>query len=262
MKQVNKSEFKELIESKKCIVMDLDGTVYLGKQPIQSSVDFINKYKKTKQLFFMTNNTSHTPEEYVEKLKRFGLAVKINQIITPLIQAINIIKENKFETVFLLANQKITEYFGHLIKSTNFTTDFQKTNALIVTYDNELTYEKLKNAALVLQNYPVRYIVTHRDKVCPSEKGMIPDVGSFAEMLFTSSNRHPEIILGKPNPEMIVPFLADYSKEEVLVIGDRLYTDKKLADNLAVDFLLVLTGETKKSNIKNLSEKIFAIDKL
>ncbi len=247
---MNKVEFKKLIAGKKCLVMDLDGTVYLGEEPIKESVDFIKEYQDSKQFFFMTNNTSRTPEEYIEKLNRFGLDVKVNQIISPLIQAINIIKENKFETVFLLANQKIRKYFESLLSSTNFTTDFQKTDALIMTYDNELTYEKLKNAALVLQNYPVRYITTHRDKVCPSEKGMIPDVGSFSEMLFIASNRYPEIILGKPDPEMIDSLISDYSKEEVLVIGDRLYTDRKLADNLAVDFLLVMTGETEKNDLR------------
>ena len=69
-------------------------------------------------------------------------------------------------------------------------------------------------------------------------------------MLFIASNRYPEIILGKPDPEMIDSLISDYSKEEVLVIGDRLYTDRKLADNLAVDFLLVMTGETKKSDLR------------
>lgn len=259
---MNRTEYKNLIDSKKCLVLDLDGTVYLGEKPIQASVDFINKYKDSKQFYFMTNNTSHTPDEYVKKLNRFGLDVKNNQIVTPLIHATNIIKENKFETVFLLANQKIRKYFEQKLKSTTFTTAFQKTDAMVVTYDNELTFEKIKNAALVLQNYPVRYIATHPDKVCPSEKGMIPDVGSFTNMLFTSSNRYPEIILGKPDPEMIASLILDYSKEEVLIIGDRLYTDRQLADNLAIDFLLVLTGETKKSEIENLPHKIFSIDKL
>ncbi len=259
---MNNSKLKELVAKKKCIVMDLDGTVFLGEQPIQSSVDFINKYKDSKQFFFMTNNTSCTPEEYVGKLNDFGLTVKASQIITPLIQTVSIIKENKFESVFLLANTKVTKFFEKSLSTTNFTTNFVKADALVVTYDNELTYEKLKNAALVLQNYPARYITTHPDKVCPSEKGMIPDVGSFAEMLFIASNRYPEIILGKPNSEMIDSLISDYSKDEVLVIGDRLYTDRKLADNLEVDFLLVMTGESKKSEIKNLSGKIFAIDKL
>ncbi|MEA1979401.1 MAG: HAD-IIA family hydrolase [candidate division Zixibacteria bacterium] len=259
---MNKFKLKELVDCKKCIVMDLDGTVFLGEQPIQPSVDFINKYKDTKQFFFITNNTSHTPDEYVEKLHGFGLNIKVNQIISPLLQAVSIIKENKFESVFLLANTKITKFFKKSLSTTNFTTDFKNADALVVTYDNELTYEKMKNAAFVLQNYPVRYIVTHRDKVCPTEKGMIPDVGSFVEMLFTATNRYPELILGKPDTGMIVPFLADYSKEEILVIGDRLYTDKKLADNMEVDFLLVLTGETKKTEIKNLSDEIYSIKNL
>ena len=87
-------------------------------------------------------------------------------------------------------------------------------------------------------------------------------MGSFAEMLFIASNRYPEIILGKPNSEMIDSLISDYSKDEVMVIGDRLYTDRKLADNLEVDFLLVLTGESKKTDIENLSDEIYSIKNL
>lgn len=259
---MNKTELKELIAGKKCVVMDLDGTVYLGEQPIQESIDFINEYMGSKQFYFMTNNTSHTPFEYVEKLKKFGLDINVHQIITPLIQAVEIIKENKFKTVFLLANMEVTEYFKQSLKSTKFTSDFVQSEALVVAYDTELTYEKLKNTALVLQNYPVRYIATHCDKVCPTEKGMIPDVGSFTDMLYTATNRYPDITLGKPDPEMVASLIADFKKEEVLVIGDRLYTDRKLADNLAVDFLLVLTGETKKIDLENSTDKILFVDKL
>ncbi len=41
-----------------------------------------------------------------------------------------------------------------------------------------------------------------------------------------------------------------YSKDEIVVIGDRLYTDKVLANNSNIDFVCVLSGETKREDIE------------
>ena len=36
-----------------------------------------------------------------------------------------------------------------------------------------------------------------------------------------------------------------------MVAGDRLYTDKKLADNIGCDFICMLSGDTKRLDVQN-----------
>ena len=46
--------------------------------------------------------------------------------------------------------------------------------ALIMNYDTELTYDKLRNAAVLLQqNQRLPFLATHGDLVCQTEDGFV-----------------------------------------------------------------------------------------
>ena len=235
------------IKNKNCFVFDLDGTVYMGDRPIQGTINFIKNNIGKKGIYFMTNNTSKTPDEYVERLKRFEINISIDQIISPFIPLFKYFKDQQIKYIFLLANKKVEQYILSHNPDISLTDDINKCEAIVVTFDTELTYEKLKIASLLLQNKNnIRYVATHPDNVCPTNEGNIPDVGGFMKIIEITSGKRPDFIFGKPNIELLTSVLAKYNKEECAIVGDRLYTDKKLADNAMIDFILVLSGETKR----------------
>ena len=59
----------------------------------------------------------------------------------------------------------------------------------------------------------------------------------------------PSHVFGKPSPTLLAPVLAEFAPEEIAVVGDRLYTDKAIADNAGVDFVCVLSGETTSADL-------------
>jgi HAD superfamily hydrolase (TIGR01450 family) len=124
---------------------------------------------------------------------------------------------------------------------------------VILGYDTELTYDKLKEAALFLQN-KVELIATHCDLVCPTPDGPLPDVGSMLALFEKATGKKPFRIFGKPNPEMIAHVLKRHKvkPQDALMIGDRIYTDMELANRIRCDFILVLSGETQPSEVKEL----------
>ena len=65
--------------NKKCFVLDLDGTVYLGDIPIQETVDFILRHWDTIDFHFLSNNTSKAPTTYVNKLTRMGIPATLDR---------------------------------------------------------------------------------------------------------------------------------------------------------------------------------------
>ena len=69
--------------NKKCFVLDLDGTVYLGDIPIQETVDFILRHWDTIDFHFLSNNTSKAPTTYVNKLTRMGIPATLDRILSP-----------------------------------------------------------------------------------------------------------------------------------------------------------------------------------
>ncbi|HDV1018574.1 TPA: HAD hydrolase-like protein [Escherichia coli] len=123
-------------------------------------------------------------------------------------------------------------------------------------YDTELTYSKLVTACRLI-NCGVDYIATHCDVFCPSENGPIPDIGTVVTMLEMTTGRKPYRVFGKPNPDLLNLILNEdrLEKDDLLMIGDRIYTDIQMAENTGIDSVLVLTGDTKREDIEDSSVK-------
>lgn len=242
------------LKNKKALIFDLDGTVYLGKEPIQGTVDFIINNSNKYEMYFMTNNTSKNLNDYVERLQNLKINVSIDKIISPLLPLVSYLKENKILNVFLVGNKNLEEYLINNIPNIQFTKEENACQSVVVGYDTELTYDKLKISSLLLKNENIKYIATHEDVVCPTEKGNIPDIGAILKLLEVTTNRKPTTIFGKPNSILLDNLVAKYSSDEMVVIGDRIYTDKVLANNANIDFILVLSGESKREDIENLEK--------
>ena len=107
-------------------------------------------------------------------------------------------------------------------------------------------------SALLLQQPGVRFVATHPDLVCPTAEGPIPDVGSFLALYEVATGRTPERVFGKPSPAVLAPLLRRYPKEAMAMVGDRISTDKALADQAGIASVLVLSGEATASDVPGL----------
>jgi ribonucleotide monophosphatase NagD (HAD superfamily) len=74
-------------------------------------------------------------------------------------------------------------------------------------------------------------------------------------LLKTAYGVEPERSFGKPNPAMLAGVLKHYAPEEILFVGDRLYTDFELAKRAGCRFVLPLCGETKREDVDKLDVK-------
>ncbi len=241
------------IAEKRCVVLDMDGTVYLGDKPIRGAVDFIISNWNRLDFYFLTNNTSKSPSTYIRKLNRMGIPAGEEQILSPVLPLVDYLRKNNIRTAYVVGNQ---DFCGDLHRRMP---ELQQTpenpQAVILAFDTELTYEKLATSALLLEHRPeMPFLVTHPDKVCPTENGPIPDVGSMLALYKVATGRSPQCIFGKPDPNILKPLLDKYDRKEMVMAGDRLSTDKKLAENACIDFILVLSGEATLEEA--LSEKI------
>lgn len=227
--------------NKRCIVLDLDGTVYLGHIPIDGAVQFIKDHWDDTDFYFLSNNTSKSPDTYIEKLRGMGIPARLEQFLSPVTPLVDYLRREGIRKVYPVGNADFQKDLRARMPELELTPDGAE--AVILAYDTDLTYEKLARSALLLQNPEVQFLATHPDLVCPSPEGPLPDVGSFIEMYHTATGRRPQHIFGKPAPAVLAPLLARYAPEHMIMAGDRLSTDKKLAENAGIDFALVLSGE-------------------
>ena len=258
------------ISKKKAFVCDLDGTLFMGPNPIVPAVDFVirNTNSGRFRYFYLTNNTSKCPEEYMRKIAGANIPVTPEQILTPLITLEAYIREKGYRSVYLLASEKVKAHMESRLADVHvkFGFDPEANELIALAYDKELTYAKLADATSLwnmrnsppspmcpirtANRTPVDFVATHPDNCCPSERGPIPDIGGMMKFLEITNGMKPSHVFGKPSPTLLAPVLAQFKPEEIAVVGDRLYTDKAIADNAGVDFVCVLSGETTPEDLK------------
>ena len=99
------------LSKKKCFVFDLDGTVYLGDVPIKGTIDFIKRNLATREIFFLTNNTSKNLLDYVRKLSKLGLEVGLERIISPLLPLVDYLSEQGINSLYPVGNASLQDFF-------------------------------------------------------------------------------------------------------------------------------------------------------
>lgn len=250
MKAVKLSD--RTFKNKKVIFLDLDGTVYKGNNLISGAQQFL-EYLNSKGIiyYFLSNNSSRSKIDYVKKLSNLGIQTTEERIILSTDGVIEFLLKEKVKNVYVLGTESMKEMF---IKA-GVNVDSLNPEYIILGFDTELTYEKLKTASIFLQN-GVKLIATHCDIVCPTPEGFIPDVGSMLALFEKATNIKPVMIFGKPNTEMISHIIDKHkvSPKEVAIIGDRIYTDMELANRIGCDFICVLSGETRREQIEELDK--------
>jgi len=242
------------INNKTCFVFDLDGTVYLGDHPIPGTIDFIKRNLGQREIFFLTNNTSKNLDDYVKKLAGFGIHVGLERILSPLLPLVDYLEEQKIHRIYPVGNSSFQAYLKQRMPQAVFTSG-DDCQAVVLGYDTELTYQKLAESCLLLQRPGVRFLATHPDMVCPSAKGPLPDIGSFIKLYEGATGRLPEMVFGKPNTLVLSPLLKRFRQENMVMVGDRLTTDKVLAENADIDFILVLSGEARREDLPSLERQ-------
>lgn len=235
---------------KKLFLLDLDGTVYLGDKIFDGVLNFLSFVDSIGGKFvFLSNNSSKSVTDYIEKLQNFGINVEASNFMTASTATSLHIRRhyiNKIAYVLGTESFKTELRRDGIIVKDQFS---EEIDLLLVGFDTELSYSKLEDACRILSK-DVTYLATNPDLVCPTQYGFVPDCGSICKMLETATGKVPTFI-GKPSPTMINLSIENNSflKEETIIIGDRLYTDILCGINAGITTALVLTGETKISDL-------------
>lgn len=240
----------ENLKDKRLFLLDMDGTIYIDDLLFDHSLEFLSYIKSIGgKYMFLTNNSSKSVVDYINKLTKMGMEVDQSNFMTSS-QATAIYLHGRYtsEKIYVLGTQSLKAE----LKSSglNVVDKYEEDiEVLLVGYDTELAYFKLEDACKLLTK-EIAYYATNPDWVCPVSYGYVPDCGSFCQMLEIATGKNP-IFIGKPEPTMVDLAVksSGFSKEQTLMIGDRIYTDIASGKNAGVATCLVLSGETKREDL-------------
>ena len=245
----------ELVRGTRVFLLDLDGTVYVGDDPIGPMRETLGAIRASgRRVAYCTNNSSKTAAEYVQKLRRLGLYDARDLVYTSGMATAEFLAERyPGKCVYLVGTEALKGEFA--AAGVRLCADGQEGTAdvAVLAYDTTLTFAKLvKINELLVHGKP--YIATHPDDVCPAPGVYPPDVGSFIQLLKRSSGREPDVICGKPYTVMGERLLARLGvpTAAVTMVGDRTNTDIRFGNNNGFATLLVLSGVTSAGQVASL----------
>ncbi len=232
------------------IVCDLDGTLYLEGIPLPGAIDFLHTVIASgRQLFYFTNNTSRSRRRYIDRLQELHFPASADRLITAADCTTTYLRRQGLSPdIYLIGNRDLEQEFteaGYVCWDDERCLREQP-RALVLGFDTELTYTKIRTGYhLIVGGVP--YIATHADLLCPIAGGrFIPDVGSFIALFATATGGIEPLVMGKPNQPAVDAICArtGLPPGKIAFIGDRLYTDIRMAMRFGMVGVLALSGET------------------
>jgi 4-nitrophenyl phosphatase len=224
------------------LIMDMDGVLWRGNQPIGDLPSLFSKIGMLDLPFVLaTNNATLSVQRYLDKFHNFGIQIEPWQVINSG-QALGYTLKDQFPQggpVYLIGEiglQEALADFGF------FPGDDDHVLAVVAGLDRGITYEKLRKATLLIRK-GIPFMGTNPDLTYPSPDGLIPGAGSILAALEASTGVRPTIA-GKPQPAMFKLAIKRLktTPNQTLAIGDRLDTDIAGAQAIGCRTALVLTG--------------------
>jgi 4-nitrophenyl phosphatase len=247
-------------------LVDMDGVLYINEQPIASAIEFINRIKDERQVLLLTNNSKYTRAQYRDKLLTMGLQMPEERIMTSSVATACYLEEN-FEirdaTVFMLGGAGLKEELERIGMCILEGDDARHAQFVVVGWDTELSYVKVKIACLALRDGAV-FIGTNSDATFPATDGLWPGAGAILASVETCAGRNA-VVIGKPNVFMMDAALSTLggTAEATLTVGDRLETDVLGGYRAGTDTCLVLTGVSKREDAEGFHpQPDFIVDSL
>lgn len=248
------SPFQHDVLMEKCskikhVALDMDGTIYMGSTLFDFTIPFLNTLTANGIGYsFLTNNPTKSQEDYLKKLEKLGIHATKDEMYTAAIATIDYIKVHfpNARRLFILGTPSMIAEFERAGFVSVADDPAERPDVLVVAFDMTLQYSRLCRAAWWAKQ-GVPYIATNPDKVCPTDQEVVlVDCGSICRCIEYATDRRPDIVIGKPNPDMLDGIKNRYGLDasEIAMCGDRIYTDVAMAHNAGALGVLVLSGET------------------
>jgi 4-nitrophenyl phosphatase len=230
------------------LIIDMDGVLYRGNEALPGTSDFVEFLRKHDIGFVLaTNNSTRTPEQFVDRLARMGVAVRVDEVLTSAQATAGYLAgiAPPGTRVFVVGQDGLWTALGEA----GFCLVERDAEFVVAGMDFAVCYERLAQATLQIRA-GARFIGTNPDRTFPSERGIVPGAGSLLAFLEAATGTKP-IVIGKPETAMMEQALARMRAQPATtaILGDRLETDILAGRRAGLMTLLVLSGVTDRASL-------------
>lgn len=232
-------------------LIDLDGTIYQGKNRIPAGERFIKRLQeKGLPYLLVTNNTTRTPEMVQDMLsKQFNVETGIETIYTATMATVDYMNDmNRGKTAYVIGETGLKS----AIAAAGYVEELENPAYVVVGLDSQVTYDMLAIATLAIQKGAL-FIGTNPDLNIPTERGLMPGAGALNALLEAATRVKP-VFIGKPNAIIMNKSLEvlGIQRSEAVMVGDNYLTDIMAGIQNDIATILVTTGFTRPEEVPTL----------
>lgn len=238
------------------IILDLDGVVYRGKQPVLGAAELVARLHAAKvAVRYATNNSMSTRAEFASRLTAMGIAARPHEIVTSVSATIEYLQRHlpQVRSVLTVGASGMVEELREAGFEVHPAADLARTvlvppvDAVLVGVDFDFDATRLALAATAIRA-GARFVATNADARYPTPGGFRPGAGAMVEAVQAASGVSP-LVIGKPEPAMFEAILEEIGAGagEAIVVGDSLDSDILGARRAGIESIVVLTGVTSAS---------------
>lgn len=228
-------------------IFDLDGTVYLGDALLPNAGAAITALRaRGRRTVFLSNNPTHTRDEYAAKLTRLGLPTPASDVVNSSAVMVDfMLRTLPGARLFVVGEEPLCRE----LRAAGFTLSERpgEIDAVIASFDRTFHYGKLQIAFDAIRA-GARFFATNGDRYCPVPGGGEPDAAAIIAAIEACTSVRVEAVVGKPSQHMTAAVLArlQVPPESCLMTGDRLETDVQMGLTAGMASALTLTGATTR----------------
>lgn len=236
-----------IIKGKNGFICDMDGVLYHGNRLLPGVREFVAWLKEGKKRFcFLTNSSERSPRELKEKLARVGIDVEQEVFYTSALATAQFLAaQHPGGSAYVIGDAGLT----NALYDAGFSMNEVNPDYVVVGETSTYSFDKITQAIHCVRR-GAKLIGTNPDLTGPVEDGIVPATKALVAPIELATGREAYFI-GKPNPLMMRHALKKIgcTREETLVIGDRMDTDVVAGIESGIDTLLVLSGVTSREEM-------------
>ena len=241
-------------------LVDLDGVVWIGDETVPGSVEALRELLAAgKRIVFVTNNPGRPPAAYGERLRRLGVEVGDEQVVTAGTVVARLAGEaaGAGGGAFVIGRSALKEMVAATGARLLEGADAERADVVVVSGHPGFDYGELKTAKFALDR-GARLFATSHDPTMPFPGGELPGTGAVLAAVEVASGKEATIA-GKPAPhlfEMAMEAIREPSgrehrrgeprEERLAIVGDRIGSDIEGGRAAGLETILVLSGTTSR----------------
>lgn len=240
-----------MTQSRKAVLIDLDGTVVHGGSLLEGAASGINAIKEAGlAVLFLTNNPTRSPTGWADHLTELGVPVEPDEVLTSAIATVQYLDAHyASHRVLPIAGPAVLEQLQEA--DILFVDDPAEADVVVAGYHEGFDFDNLTQGLRAVLN-GADLVGTDPDRWIPTTGGPIPGSGAVCNAIAGAAEAEPSAVLGKPSQETVDLATRRLSvpAEHCLMIGDRLNTDVAMGEQAGMETALVLTGATRRGDVE------------